>query len=162
MSESVPQHSGGCQCGKVRFRAVGQLGDSSVCYCRMCQKASASQALALVKVGDVQWTRSPPSWFQSSNVVRRAFCSNCGTPLAYEAPDGLALAVLAFDQPDLFPPKLAWGVEGKLPWCDTLPGLPEKHTLDDPNAGWLAEVVSYQHPDKNTDAWVPKASSGGA
>jgi hypothetical protein len=39
----------------------------------------------------LEWTRGQPSWFQSSNAARRGFCENCGTPLAYDAPDGLAL-----------------------------------------------------------------------
>ena len=42
--------SGGCQCGAVRFRIHGEPGESSACYCRMCQKASASHALILVSV----------------------------------------------------------------------------------------------------------------
>ena len=31
-------HSGGCQCGAVRFH-VARLGRPSICHCRMCQKA---------------------------------------------------------------------------------------------------------------------------
>ncbi len=30
--------SGGCQCGAVRFRG-SRFGRSSICHCRMCQKA---------------------------------------------------------------------------------------------------------------------------
>ena len=57
---SAEIHSGGCQCGAVRFRLTGAPGTSSVCYCRMCQKASASHALALVSVGEagMEWTRA--------------------------------------------------------------------------------------------------------
>jgi hypothetical protein len=93
---SMETHSGGCQCGAVRFRLTGMPGTSSVCYCRMCQKASAAHALALVSVGEaaLEWTRGQPSWFQSSNAARRGFCDKCGTPLAYDAPDGLALFYL--------------------------------------------------------------------
>jgi hypothetical protein len=62
---SMETHSGGCQCGAVRFRLTGTPGTSSVCYCRMCQKASAAHALALVSVGEaaLEWTRGQPSWF---------------------------------------------------------------------------------------------------
>jgi hypothetical protein len=37
--DNKPVHTGGCQCGAVRFRVEGALGDASVCHCRMCQKA---------------------------------------------------------------------------------------------------------------------------
>ncbi|RVQ04591.1 GFA family protein, partial [Sinorhizobium meliloti] len=29
--------TGGCQCGAVRYRAEGTLGDPHICHCRMCQ-----------------------------------------------------------------------------------------------------------------------------
>ena len=149
-------HSGGCQCGAVRFRVRGTPGESSACYCRMCQKASASHALALVSVrgNEVEWTRGAPSWFASSNHARRAFCNQCGTPLGYEAPDGLALSVIAFDDPARFAPVIAYGVEGKQPWADSIPQLPEHHTMDDAEAApFLATLVSYQHPDHDTEIW---------
>ena len=159
---SAESLSGGCQCGAVRFRLEGAPGTSSVCYCRMCQKASASHALGLVSVGKdgMTWTRGEPSWFQSSNAARRGFCSACGTPLAYDAPDGLALSVLAFDDPDAVAPTIAYGVEAKRNWCDAIPALPVRHTLEDPDAlHFLAALVSFQHPDHDTRTWPPERES---
>lgn len=156
-------HSGGCQCGAVRFKVTGKPERASVCYCRMCQKASASYALALVGVRDcaVEWTRGAPAWFQSSNQARRGFCRDCGTPLAYEAPDGLALTVMAFDKPENFPPKIAWGAEGKPDFADAIPGLPEHHTMEDAETSeWLNDIVNYQHPDHDTEEWPPKGDHG--
>lgn len=57
MNDCLPRYSGGCQCGAVRFRVHGTPGDSSVCHCRMCQKASAALALALVAVRDARVAR---------------------------------------------------------------------------------------------------------
>lgn len=148
--------SGGCQCGAVRFRVMGHPGIASVCHCRMCQKASAAPFLALVGPGEnpVTWTRSAPSWFQSSSAVRRGFCKTCGTPLAYDAPDGLALCVIAFDDPDVVAPTIAYGIEGKRPWCDEVTNLPRRVTMDDvASAPFLDTLVSYQHPDRDTDSW---------
>lgn len=156
---SVATLSGGCQCGAVRFRLTGAPGVSSVCYCRMCQKASANHAQALVSVGEAgfTWTRGAPSWFQSSNAARRGFCEKCGTPLAYDAPDGLALSVLTFDDPDAVTPTIAYGVEGKRFWCDAIPALPERHTLEDADAvSFLTTLVNYQHPDHDTEVWPPE------
>ncbi len=151
--------SGGCQCGAVRFRVVGYPGTSSVCHCRMCQKASSAPFLALVGPSDqpVEWTRGAPSWYQSSASVRRGFCAQCGTPLAYDAPDGLALCVIAFDNPDAVAPTIAYGVEAKRPWCDGVPNLPKRVTMDDiASAPFLDQLKSFQHPDHDTDEnWSP-------
>jgi hypothetical protein len=151
--------SGGCQCGEVRFRVSGHPGTPTLCHCRMCQKAASAPYLTLVGPGEnpVEWTRGKPTWFQSSNAARRGFCRQCGTPLAYDAPDGLALCVIAFDTPDALPPVLAFGMEGKRAWVDRVAELPQRHTMDDiESAAFLAELVSYQHPDKDTVQWPPE------
>ena len=156
--DNRPIYSGGCQCGAVRFRIEGALGDGSVCHCRMCQKASGNIYAALVSArgAKLTWTRGEPARFQSSNHVRRGFCADCGTPLTYEAPDGTALAIGAFDDPAAIAPAVQWGVEAKLPYADAIPALPGKHTMDDEtSAGFLATLVSYQHPDHDTQAWPP-------
>ena len=44
--------SGGCQCGAVRYKVEGPLDEVSVCYCRMCQKATGG-AFGLF-VGELQ------------------------------------------------------------------------------------------------------------
>lgn len=157
MSDTV--HTGGCQCGAIRFRAEGTLGEASVCHCRMCQKAFGGFYAPFVWVRETvfTWTRGAPKHFQSSNVVTRGFCAHCGTPLSYEGPDGVAIAIGAFDHPEQIAPRVQYGIEGKLPFVDTVAALPEKHTLSDvASAPYLGEVVSYQHPDHDTRAWPPK------
>ncbi len=90
-------HGGGCQCGAVRYRVTGELGNAGICHCRMCQKASGNAALPLVSVpaGNLQWTRGEPAEFRSSPPVRRGFCKDCGTPL-YMFEDGLGVWELTF------------------------------------------------------------------
>ena len=152
-------HTGGCQCGAVRFRIEGRHGDASVCHCRMCQKAFGGFYAPLVSVRDAKltWTRGQPAKFRSSNFVERGFCANCGTPLTYEAPDGIAVAIGAFDKPQKIAPNIQWGIEGKLPYVDTIPALPAKHSLADANAAsFLQQLVSYQHPDHDTEQWPQK------
>lgn len=157
MSEDI--HTGGCQCGAVRFRIEGPLGDASICHCRMCQKAFGGFYAPLVSLRDAKltWTRGAPKRFKSSNLVQRGFCGDCGTPLTYEAPDGIAIAIGAFDQPDVIAPVVQWGIEAKLPYVDSLSTIPGHGTLDDTNAAtFLERIVSYQHPDHDTDQWPPK------
>ncbi len=160
--DNRPVQAGGCQCGAVRFRVEGVLADASVCHCRMCQKAFGSFYAPLVSVRGLRldWTRGAPKWFRSSNVARRGFCGECGTPLAYEAPDGLALAIGAFDEPGAIVPTIQWGVEAKLPYVDGIAALPGEGTMaDEAAAVFLAGLVSYQHPDHDTDSWPPEDPS---
>ena len=151
--------AGGCQCGAVRFRVEGALGDASVCHCRMCQKAAGNFYLPLVSVRQAKlvWTRGEPKRFQSSNAASRGFCGDCGTPLTYEAPDGVALAIAAFDRPEGIVPTIQWGIEAKLPYVDRIPQLPGEDTMADQDAtSFLADLVSYQHPDHDTAEWPPQ------
>jgi hypothetical protein len=157
--DNRPHYSGGCQCGAVRFRVEGALGDASICHCRMCQKASGNFYLPLVSVRDARltWTRGEPKKFQSSNHSTRGFCAACGTPLTFEAPDGVALAIGAFDDPSVAPPQIQWGIEAKLPFVDGIPALPGEDTMADiTSASYLADLVSYQHPDHDTETWPPE------
>lgn len=157
--DNRPFYTGGCQCGAVRFRVEGALGRPSVCHCRMCQKAFGSFYAPLVGVREAKltWTRGEPKRFQSSNHVKRGFCADCGTPLTYEAPEGVALAIGAFDDPSSLAPRIQWGIEAKLPYVDEIPSLPAKHTMDAAEDGdFLHSIESYQHPDHDTEEWPPK------
>ncbi|MDH6266851.1 hypothetical protein M2360_002247 [Rhizobium sp. SG_E_25_P2] len=153
-------YTGGCQCGAIRFRLEGRYQDASICHCRMCQKAFGNYFAPLVSVGEAQltWTRGKPKYFRSSNYVRRGFCGECGTPLCYEAPDGVGLAIGAFDEPGRIAPSVQFGVEGKVAYVDHLQELPERVTEDDLEAApFLAHIVNYQHPDHDTSEWSPRS-----
>ena len=155
-------YSGGCQCGAVRFRLEGAPRNASICHCRMCQKAFGAFYAPLVDADphQVTWTRGRPKYFQSSNYVKRGFCDNCGTPLTYEAPDGVGLAIGAFDEPGRLKPVVQFGVEAKVAYVDHLHELPERDTMDDIEAApFLADLVNFQHPDHDTTGWEPKRAS---
>ncbi|MDQ0319734.1 hypothetical protein QO002_001872 [Pararhizobium capsulatum DSM 1112] len=160
--DETPCYTGGCQCGAVRFRVAGQLGEASICHCRMCQKAFGAYYAPLVSTrgAELVWTRGEPKRFRSSNFVLRGFCADCGTPLTFEAPDGVALALGAFDDPSLAPPTVQFGVEAKIDFVDRLHALPAQNTEDDlEGAPYLSSLVSYQHPDHDTAEWPPEALS---
>ncbi len=152
---TTPSHSGGCQCGAVRFAAT-QLLDAGYCHCRMCQKAFGGPGAALISVpiASLKWTRGKPAEFRSSPIVARGFCKRCGTPL-YMQEDGwsiIEMALCTFDDPSALPaPDHRVGVESKLPWFDTLHDLPAKRTEDDRTPADLARLKSLQHPDHDTD-----------
>jgi hypothetical protein len=147
--------SGGCQCGAVRFRG-SRFGSSSVCHCRMCQKAFGSIFGLLVTVHDLEWTRGTPRHFQSSNKVRRGFCGDCGTPLTYDYGGPVEVAVGAFDRPEVVAPTIQLNPTDKVPFFDGISSLPLRPDGVEPAMEKLkASVVSYQHPDYDTAVWPP-------
>jgi hypothetical protein len=143
--------TGGCQCGAVRY-ALFETPVSTVCHCRMCQKAVGGPFAALSKVPIAQfaWTRGEPASFQSSSAAERHFCAACGTPLTFHYLDADEIEVTtgSLDTPAQVPITTNVGVEGRLPWIDRLmPGqLPEVSTMDHATR----VVVSRQHPDHDT------------
>ena len=152
--------TGGCQCGAVRFRA-GRVGLSAICHCRMCQKAFGSYFAPLVTVGDVEWTRGAPSWFASSNRMKRGFCEKCGTPLVcIDDKEMIEIAGGAFDDPDAAPPTLTFNADDRLALFDTLTTLPRQPNVEGEKAH-NATIVSYQHPDRDTAVWPPEGARHG-
>ncbi|MFO1091153.1 MAG: GFA family protein [Hyphomicrobiales bacterium] len=152
--------TGGCQCGAVRYRIEGPLGDAGFCHCRMCQKAFGSFGAPLVSapISALTWTRGKPSEFRSSPIVARGFCANCGTPL-YMLEDGwpvYELAIGSLDDPAAAAPTHVVGTESKLPWADSLPTLPGHSTADDRTPDDLKKLRSLQHPDHDTTEWPPR------
>ena len=85
MTGSSNRLTGGCQCGALRYEWLEKPTHSSVCYCRMCQKASGQPFRGLTggERENLRWTRGTLSIFKSSNMVERGFCRDCGTPLTF-------------------------------------------------------------------------------
>ena len=96
-------HQGSCLCGAVRFQVAGALPPPDACHCTQCRKhsghmfASSNVPRTAVTIqGEDHLT-----WFQSSENVRRGFCSACGSSLFWDAinKDYLGIAMGAFDTP---------------------------------------------------------------
>lgn len=155
--------SGGCQCGRIRFRAASLRDNPHVCHCRMCQKATGNFFGALVGVAytDFQWTRGEPSEFHSSAKARRGFCRDCGTPLYYRHEDNqhISMSIGAFDEPAGIPLNFQLGMEARLSQVGQLDGLKHYGSTEDVMEDEADRIRSSnnQHPDHDTDSWTPKA-----
>jgi hypothetical protein len=148
--------TGGCQCGAVRFKVEGPLGEASVCYCRMCQKATGGAFGLFVKVDydKLTWTRGAPKHFVSSNLAKRGFCGQCGTPLTWEFDDWLDLTIATFDEAEKIEPTVQLAVGAQYPWIWRLDAIAIRDGDNDPEyAQYMSKVVSYQHPDHDTTQW---------
>jgi hypothetical protein len=101
---------GGCLCGAVRFRAIGEPLRTLVCHCRFCQRMTGSAffAQASYDIGAVEFTGAPMSQHAhrsegSGRQVYVHFCPRCGTTvsLTFERwPQARGMSRGAFDEPD--------------------------------------------------------------
>ncbi len=158
--------SGGCQCGRIRYRSRTRPASPHLCFCRMCQKAVGNYFAALggVALADFEFTRGEPSWFHSSDIVRRGFCRDCGTPLFYQEIDGDHVAILlgTLDDPCSVAPEWQSDTYGKPRWFGGLDTLAESIGGETPDEqgvryGRIAST-NHQHPDHDTSAWPLETS----
>ena len=125
-------HHGSCLCGAVTFTVTSVLPEINACHCTACRKhsghfeasvdipRSALQVDGMAHVG----------WYQSSEKVRRGFCTICGSTLFWDPifQDWTAIAMGAFDTPT--GTKLARHicVSEKGDYYDIADGLPQNQT----------------------------------
>jgi hypothetical protein len=96
-------HRGSCLCKAVTFEVNGALPPPDACHCTACRKqsghyfASTDVPRSTLTVQGAERV----TWFQSSEKVRRGFCSTCGSPLFWDPveKDWIGIAMGAFDLP---------------------------------------------------------------
>jgi hypothetical protein len=156
--------SGGCQCGAVRYALLAQPENPHICHCRMCQKAFGSYfaPLAGLTLDEFEITRGTLAKFKSSDPVERGFCRDCGTPLTIHTlgEDRIFISLGSLDAPEKVAPKIQYGVEGRMPWFDTLPNLPGDKTTEEEDPELTAKIAAanHQHPDHDTKVWPPEGA----
>lgn len=74
--------TGGCMCGAVRYKVVGDPVVSRICWCRTCQKISGNgTANALFPTASITVSGTLSSFTSradSGNEISRYFCPTCG------------------------------------------------------------------------------------
>jgi hypothetical protein len=75
-----------CLCGNVRFVLNEKPAEPTACHCAQCRKQTGHfLASANVKKSSIQFLASETlAWYQSSEKVKRGFCSKCGSTLFWE------------------------------------------------------------------------------
>ena len=122
--------TGGCLCGAVRYEAEGIPIVVGHCHCETCRKHTGAPIVTFVafESRNVRFTQGNPSHYQSSPNAKRAFCSNCGTPLTWEG-DYAGYKIIEFhvsstDEPDRYPPTFHWHHGERISWFDSADSLP--------------------------------------
>jgi hypothetical protein len=96
-------HKGSCLCGAVRFEVEGELREPDACHCTQCRRQSGHY-WASTNVDRDRLTlhgADQLSWYQSSEKIRRGFCSRCGSVMFWDPvhTDWTAIAMGAFETP---------------------------------------------------------------
>lgn len=130
---SPPTLTGGCLCGKMRYR-IARVASAYWCHCTLCRRASGSAALpwASVARADFTWTEGEPARFASSPGVTRFFCGTCGSPLVFDmACEGEVDVTLGtLDDPDAVPPTHHIWTESALSMAEGLGGPLPRHAAE--------------------------------
>ena len=148
MSEvKTPVATGGCQCGAVRYALYVEPENAHVCHCRMCQRATGGlfAALAGAPKSEFAWTKGEPAFFASSNLAKRAYCRDCGTPLSfsYDQPEArFYVTIGSLDDPAAAPIIRQYGVESRIPWVKFCEDLTAEETGEDPKAAAFFATMS--------------------
>ena len=149
MSDAV-KITGGCLCGAVRYESTKMPTDAdridpaldagaATCHCRMCQKALGvlrhSERLFDFHGMDFGIRVANRSFYRSSEIRERGFCSNCGTSILTrvnaDISDVFTVTSATLDDPNAFPPKGHYGVESQLHWLKLDDDLPRREFPDD-------------------------------
>jgi len=121
--------SGGCLCGRIRYRASGSPDWVGHCHCRLCQRHSGAAFLTYVffrDAGRVLWDGAKRIVYRSSPEVERGFCPKCGSSLSFARPGRGEMSVLAgtLDDPNAVAPSMHIFAESRCNWLMLGDGLP--------------------------------------
>ena len=92
MITATPSSSGHCLCRNVGYRFEGPRTWACFCHCEECRRNCAAPIVAYIgvpldgflwQVGEQEGTE--PAFYPSSQGVKRFFCNQCGTPMAFQA-----------------------------------------------------------------------------
>ncbi len=94
----MPERTGGCLCGQVRYSLKSEPIVSRLCWCRDCQHIAGNgtaNAIFPSQEIDVTGTLSEyTSAGESGNLVRRRFCPRCGSHLFSDSSGRVGMTVV--------------------------------------------------------------------
>ena len=120
---------GRCLCGAVSYEYEGPENWRAHCHCESCRRCVSSPFTTFMGVPNeaFRFTGKAPRTYVSSPGVRRLFCGDCGSPMAYEAdrfPNEIHLYAASLERPESFEPTAHVHVAEQLPWIHLADGLP--------------------------------------
>ena len=127
----MPDRTGGCLCGDVRYRITAEPVVSRICWCRDCQHiASNGTVNAIFPTEAIEIAGHPREYTsvgESGNHVRRRFCGRCGSHLFADSTGRVGLTVVrlgTLDDPSSISPSANIWSSSAPSWACLNPALP--------------------------------------
>ena len=122
----MPNITGGCLCGAVRYSASGEPRFTGLCHCTDCQKFTGSAFAVVVGVpaSAVSITGKLGSFTKngdSGKPMERRFCPQCGSAIvdvASAMPEIMMIAAGTLDDPSWLKPRSQIFCDSAQPWVD--------------------------------------------
>jgi hypothetical protein len=107
----MPERSGGCLCGQVRYRLPSEPVIARLCWCRDCQHLAGNGTVnAIFPTQGIEVTGAVNEYTragESGNLVTRRFCPTCGSHLFADSTGRVGLTVVrvgTLDDPSTIKP----------------------------------------------------------
>ncbi len=133
--------TGGCLCGRIRYRIDGAFGPVGNCHCSLCRKAQggAFGTNASVATTDFRFLSGAElvTEYESSPGKMRCFCRVCGSPIYSRRVADPSAVRVRFGTLDGDPGVRAtfhFNVESKAPWFEITDDLPQLDSSGQPLA----------------------------
>ncbi|UCJ16681.1 GFA family protein [Pseudomonas sp. MM211] len=122
-------HSGGCQCGALRYQFQAPLSDIAHCHCSICRRSTGGILVTWITVplDRFTWLQGEAARFDSSPTCTRYFCARCGGHLALFttlSPQSMDVTIATLDHPEQAPADRHIWTQSKLSWLQVDTHLP--------------------------------------
>jgi hypothetical protein len=136
ISDDKEQMSGGCYCGKVRYRARRVSSELTECHCSQCRKQSGYRyAFTTTSTGNVEIKgEDNMTWFSASPAGERGFCATCGSHLFWRSlsDDEMTILPATVDEPSNLHVVQHIFLEDKGGYYEITDGLPQFYGYETP------------------------------
>jgi hypothetical protein len=129
--------TGGCLCGRIRYRIEAEPIVARICWCRDCQRIASNGTVNAIFPSDAIEITGVVAEHEkaadSGNRVRRRFCPDCGAHLFADSsgrPGFTVLRVGTLDEPSsIQPASIIWSASAPAwacldPLLEAVPGQP--------------------------------------
>lgn len=138
----MPEITGGCLCGQIRYSTSAEPIFSGVCHCTNCQKESGTAFTVVIAVPSPALSiQGTPKTFtkkgDSGKEVVSKFCPNCGSTLLSEPELMAGVSIIragTLDDTSTLKPQMEIYCDSAQPWVSLGGGLPKFPKMPSPGS----------------------------